>query len=369
MHGGPFFDLMTRVALKRSGRRAFVFACLCWVAPVLSLLAIHGASGATDFLRDWGAWAKFLIAPVLLTLAEKPIGFAIDECVALLFRIPLIASQSTTDAKTALAKARERTEAAAPELTCMLVAVGASLVNTASFLGGAAPPWALNEGGLSLAGLWCLVVGNTVFWFLLTRLLWKHMVWWRFLADVARCRLRLAVTHPDGHSGLGFLGLYPAGYGPFTLAVSSVVAAGVGHVMQRQAVTPGLFTAICAAWLAVVVLFFVLPLVPVAREVSQLKRDTIQLSLTKALDFERWNERRTLGKNVFVDEEETTSETGGFHDMKVLYGASLKTSALLLNRKNGLPVFVPALVPLLVAGASYLPYPELGTIVKRLLFL
>ncbi|WP_246710016.1 hypothetical protein [Rhizobium leguminosarum] len=36
---------------------------------------------------------------------------------------------------------------------------------------------------------------------------------------------------------------------------------------------------------------------------------------------------------------------------------------------NVLPVLVPALLPMLVVGASYLPYSQLGPIVKRLLLL
>ncbi|KAA3504665.1 hypothetical protein DXM27_01215 [Rhizobium rhizogenes] len=369
MHGGPFRKLMVLVGLGRLRRRAFVFAWFCWGLPLVALLLTHGADGIESFLTDWGAWTKFLLAPVLLTLAEKPIGFIIDECVVTLFRIPLIASRSMAEGKAAMAAARKSTAATFPELACLAVAVGASLINLTSFLSGRAPLWAMYGEGLSFPGLWCLAVGNTLYWFLMTRLLWKNLIWSRFLSDVAKCRLRLAVTHPDGHGGLGFLGYYPAAYGLFTLAVSSVVAAGVGHVMQRQAVTPALFTAVCVAWLAIVVIYFALPLVPVARQLSRLKRDTITLSLAKALEFERWNERKTLGTNVFEDDGETEPEAGDIHDMKPLYGASLKTSAHLFNKRNALPVFVPALAPLLVTGASFLPYAELGTIVKRLLFL
>ncbi|MGO7455851.1 hypothetical protein ACC684_14260 [Rhizobium ruizarguesonis] len=218
-----------------------------------------------------------------------------------------------------------------------------------------------------MTGFWCLAVGNTVYWFLLTRLIWKHVIWCLFLSSVASCHLRLVVTHPDGHGGLGFLGYYPAGYGPFTLAVSSVFAAGVGHVMQDETVTPGLFTAVCGAWLVVVAIYYAVPLVGVAIQVSRLKRKTILLSLSKVTDFERWSERATLGDNVVGDESEP--EVAEFHDVKPVYLASLKTSAMLINKGNVLPVLGPALLPMLVVGASNLPYSQLGPIVKRLLLL
>ncbi|TCU08390.1 hypothetical protein [Rhizobium sullae] len=366
MHGGPFYDLMDRLGVGKRRWRAFVLALLCWTVPVL-LLATRGGYGVVLFLRDWGAWAKFLIAPVLLTLAEKPIGFALDECLSFLFRVPLVASQSMPHAREALREARGRTTARAPEIVCAALAVMATAFNAATFLGGGGPAWAVFEGGVSVTGLWCLVVGNTLYWFLLTRLIWKHVVWWRLLSAFGRCRLRLVATHPDGHAGLGFLGFYPAGYGLFTLAVSSVFAAGVGHVMQRETVTPGLFTAVCVAWLAVVAIYYIVPLIGVALLVSRLKRKAVLLSLTKATAFERWSERTTLGGNVFADEAEP--EVAEFHDVKPVYLASMKTSALLINKGNVLPVLLPALLPMLVVGASYLSYSQLGPIVKRLLLL
>ncbi|WP_259664429.1 hypothetical protein [Rhizobium bangladeshense] len=88
---------------------------------------------------------------------------------------------------------------------------------------------------------------------------------------MAKCRLSFAVTHPDGHAGLRSLGFYPAGYALFTLAPSSVVAAGVGHVMQRQTVTPGLFTAVCGGWLLIVSAYFSLPLIGVTAQICDLE--------------------------------------------------------------------------------------------------
>lgn len=367
MHGGPFYELMARLGIRRRGWRALVLALLCWAVPVLLVLETRGTDEAAVFLRDWGAWAKFLIAPVLLTLAEKPISFALDQCLSILFRVPLVASQSAQDARKALRDARDRTTAGMPELVCAALACAATAFNAATFLGGGGPSWAIAGGAVSMTGLWCLVVGNTVYWFLMTRLVWKHIVWWRFLFSIGQCHLRLVATHPDGHAGLGFLGFYPAGYGLFTLAAGSVFAAGVGHVMQRDTVTPGLFTAVCGAWLAVVVIYYVLPLAGIAMQISRLKRKAVILSLSKVTDFERWNERAVLGQNVFPDEAEP--EANEIRDVKPIYLASMKTSALLINKGNLLQVLVPALLPMLVVGVSYLPFSQLGPIVKRLLLL
>jgi hypothetical protein len=367
MHGGPFYEAMKTLGLRPRGWRAFVFVSVCWTLPLLMSLALQGSQAASGFMHDWGAWAKFLIAPALLTLAEKPISFALDECSTLMFRIPIVTSQSMPDARAALRHARSRTTAMAPEIACILIAIAASALNAANFLDGASPSWAIAEGRMTAAGLWCIAISNTLYWFLLCRLAWKHLVWAGFLSALARCRLRLAITHPDGHAGLGFVGLVPSGSALLTLAVSSVVAAGVGHVMQHETVTPTSFTVVCAGWLAVVLLYHALPLAGLSAQIARLKRKAVMQSLSKATDHERETERSILGENIISDEAEAGSGTTA--DVATIYQASLKASALLLNRKTVLPVLVPALLPLLLVGASYLSYSQLGPIAKRLLLL
>lgn len=364
MHGGPFYDLMSSIGLCRRVRRASVFGALCWLVP---LLFAFTSGDAIFFVTDWGVWTKFLIAPVLFTLTEQPIGFTIDKCISVLFRTPLIASQSIDDAEGARVRARRDSTAALPEATCILIAVAASVLNFGRFHAGFAPSWAAAQGNLTWAGIWCVSVSNTLYWFLLTRLVWKHLVWTGFLRRIAKCRLRLAVTHPDGHGGLGLLGLYPTGYGLFTFAVSAVAAAGIGHVMQRETITPMLFTVVCTGWLALVLLYFAVPLASLAIEIARLKQRALILSMAKATAFERRSERAILGENILTDESET--EPSEVHDVKPIYQASLKASVLIINKSNVLPVLIPAILPLLVVGASYLSYSQLGPIVKRLLFL
>lgn len=52
-----------------------------------------------------------------------------------------------------------------------------------------------------------------------------------------------------------------------------------------------------------------------------------------------------------------------------LFPPAVKTSALLINKGNVLPLLLPALIPLLICGAVFLFYTKLGPIVKRLPFL
>ena len=78
---------------------------------------------------------------------------------------------------------------------------------------------------LTLAGWWCVLVSAPLFWFLVLRWLWRHLVWGLLLRDVAGLKLRLVATHPDGYGGLAFIGGYPNAFAAFVFAMTCVVAA------------------------------------------------------------------------------------------------------------------------------------------------
>lgn len=367
MHGGPFSELMIKLGLRRRGWRALVFLTGCWLLPLLWILTFGSGMHARAFLRDWDGWARFAIAPALFALTERPISFAVDECTSILLRTPLVASQSRSEALQALSAARSRTSSQIAEATCLAIAIVGSVLGSRGLVTAAAPEWAFNDGATSGAGIWCAVVGNSLFWFLLARLVWKHLVWARFLSDISRCHLRLAITHPDNHAGVGFLGYYPAGYGLFVIAVSSLVAASVGHFMQHEAVTPTVFAAVCAIWAAGVIAYFILPLSGMAANVGRLKRKALLLSMAQAVDYERATERAVTGANFMEDEAER--DGAGAKDVRSIYLASLKTSTLFVNKTNLLPIILPALLPILVVGAFFLPYAQLLPVARRLLLL
>ena len=82
---------------------------------------------------------------------------------------------------------------------------------------------------LTVAGWWCALVSNPLFWFLLLRWLWRHAVWGLLLRDLAGLDLRLVATHPDGAGGLAFIGQYPNAFAAFVFALSCVVGAAIAH--------------------------------------------------------------------------------------------------------------------------------------------
>jgi hypothetical protein len=372
MHGGPFFEMQRRAGLIRASGfrtavRSLLLIAITFIMPVLvAALSREGNLGA--FLADPGVWAKFLAAPLLFIMAEPRIEGSIDRCIGALSSTPLISSKGLPFFNASLKTATFRRDSATAELLCAILAVVVTAINIwALSVSTSTAHWASDGASPTPAGWLCLLVGNTLFWFLLFRLVWRHLVWTMFAHAIAKSELRLVASHPDGHAGLSFMTLYPSGYTFFSLGVGSVVAAGLARQLHSGALTLTAFTAVCTIWLVVVAVFFALPLAGPVLQIFRLKSETIALTLGPMQEFERAAERKALGRNAFADEP--VSEGSAPADAKATYQAAVKCSGMLLNKSNVVPILAGALLPIAAVGLTVFPYAELGPVLKRLLLL
>ena len=308
---------------------------------------------------------------IVVSLRTKDLSTAktrsIDRCIGALAGIPLISTDGMRLLDADLQTALRRRNSDMAELCCIILAAAVTVINIwALSTSASAAHWASDGASLTPAGWLCLVVGNTIFWFLFFRLAWRHFVWALLSNAISKSDLRLVVSHPDGHAGLSFMARYPSGYTFFSLAIGSVIAAGLARQLHGGALSLTAFTAICAIWLLVVAVFFMLPLVGPVLQIVRLKSETIALTLGPMQDFERAAERKALGQNTFADEAgaETISA-----DVRPIYQAAVKCSTLLLNKNNVVPILTQALLPIAAVGLTVFPYAELGPILKRLLLL
>jgi len=96
-----------------------------------------------------------------------------------------------------------------------------------------APTWYSlpNDGGYRLtpAGWWLAYVSIPVFQFMLLRWYFRIFIWIRFLAQVARCQLRLVPTHPDRSGGLGFLANVAVAFAPLLAAHGALLAGFIAN--------------------------------------------------------------------------------------------------------------------------------------------
>lgn len=379
-HGGPFYELQRRLGLLQAGalkaeRRALLFVGLAWGIPFLLSLAegtlISGAG--KPYLLDFGVWARFFVAVGAFILAERQVEPQLRVTLDQFARAPLIAPDSFLNAARIVTTALRRRNSALAEAICLAIAVVASIVAVLNLVDADTASWATrgsaDSGIFTLAGWWCILVSFPIFWFLLLRGLWRHLVWAMLLSALSREKLQLVVTHPDGKAGLAFVGRYPNAYALFMFGMSCVVGAILAHQLQDGELPMAIYGYVMAAWLIIVLALFAIPLLAFAMPLSALKMETFAISGAQATRAMRQAERKLLGANVAVSDAVEAKDQPDIADPSKHYEAARKLSVFLLNRSALVPLGAAALLPLVAAGMTKLPYKELFAIVKKLLLL
>ena len=255
----------------------------------------------------------------------------------------------------------------------MIAAYAITLSGAALKLAAESSSWLVTVGsdgaGLTVAGWWCALVSSPLFWFLLLRWLWRHAVWGLPLRDLARLELRLVATHPDGAGGLAFIGQYPNAFAALVLAMSCVLGAAIAQTLLHDGMTPATYGQLMAAWLVVVMILFGAPLLAFTKPLRQLKEATLLTASSVATRRERAAERELLGSNMSAASDAEATASGDVPDPSKLYAAARKLSTSLFSRAAIVPVAAAALLPLVAAGATRLPFRELLKIARGLLLL
>ncbi len=380
-HGGPFYELQRRLGLLhetalRSGSRAAIFVGLAWGVPLILSLVTGNAFGPLadkPYLIDPGVWARFFIAVGLFVLVERQVEEQLRAQLGHFARAPLLAPESFEAAADAVTRTLKRRDSRLAEIVCLVIAILATIALLINSLGADAWSWAVrvSPGGNSLTApaWWCIFVSSPIFWFLLLRGLWRHLVWAMLLRELAALELRLVATHPDGHGGLAFLGQYPNAYATFIFGLSCVLGAAIAQQLLHGALASTVYGYVMATWLLIVLALFAYPLLAFRVPLAKPKEQSLLLYGAQATQFHRAAERKLLSRNVVVTEDAAAAHDTEMVDPSKQFEASRKLSPFLISRSALLPVSIAALLPLILAGVTQLPLKELIHIAKRLILL
>lgn len=356
-------------------RRAVVLVALAWRVPLL-LTAVAGTAAAPmthhPFLLDWGAWARFFLAVAIFTLMDRQVDQQLKRYLRHFVTAPLLNPQAMAAAADAVAQAIRRGRSPIAATACALIAFGLSAAGAVALMGRTDVSWLVtgteDARHLTTAAWWCVLVSSPLFWFLLLRWLWRHVVWGLLLRSIARLDLRLVVTHPDGAGGLAFLGEYPNVFAALVFAMSASLGAAVARAFQQDAFEIHAYSYLMAGWLACVLLF-ALPLAAFARPLRALKEKTLLTAAPQATNYFRREERDALGRNLTAPDGPGTTDEPAPPNPSALIAAAKKMSVIPYSRTAIIPLGIAALLPLIVAGATQLPFQELWKVAKRLLLL
>ena len=212
-----------------------------------------------------------------------------------------------------------------------------------------------------------MTVSSTIFWFLVFRWLWRVSVWAILLSWISRLEMRLVATHPDRMGGIGFIATYPNAFAPLVFALSSVPAAAMFSKLNDQTMDAATYGTLMTGWLALVLAIFMLPLLSFRRPLKHLKETTLTEADILSTRFQRASERKVFDRNLFGPPDEAVD--GEAIDPSAFRKAATSLRTVPFSRHAVLPLSVAALAPLVVAGATQLPFKELLKSAKSLLIL
>lgn len=380
-HGGPFYELQRQLGLIRENAlrttpRVLIFAGLAWGVPLLLSAAqgnAYGPAAAGPYLLDLGVWARFLIAVGLFIFMEGQVEESLCNKLAHFFRAPIIAAESMDAAGAAIANALKRRDSQTAELACLVLAALVSFVSLRHLFFALTSSWAVNVSpdgnSLTVAGWWCLLISTPIFWFLLFRGLWRHLVWALLLRKIAALKLRLVSAHPDHMGGIAFIGQYPNAYATFVFGISCVLGAAIAKEFLNDHLQADHYAYIMGGWLIIVLALFAVPLLAFRKPLARLKAETLLAAAAQATRFQRLTEKKLLGRNISAPDDPEAAGDAEVPDPTKLFEATKKLTVLVFSRTALVPVAAAALLPLAAAGIAKLPVKELLTIVKRLLLL
>ena len=239
IRGGPFFRAQLALRLIAPDkwnftRRIFVvIASIGWL-PLVVLTVVLNPEGFASFLREYRVHARLLLAVPALLIGESFMESRFRLVMQHIRRAGLLDPSDLAYMGGEIATLIRIRDAWLPELAVFALLVLHTALSYRGLVD--ATPWL----GLRLRcrlpshrrGL-VRSTGQRACYFSssLGLALWKWLLWTYFAFKLSRRNLNVVATHPDGHGGLGFLGLTAVAFAPIAFAVTAVI---VRHMAIRN---------------------------------------------------------------------------------------------------------------------------------------
>ncbi|MGA7027051.1 MAG: hypothetical protein WBY24_00300, partial [Candidatus Acidiferrales bacterium] len=231
VRGGPFYRAQHAVGLIRTnhwdlGRRVTFMIAVGWL-PLFVLTALLNPDGLVSLIRDYRVHSRLLVAVPVLLIGELLVESRFRAVIGHLRESGILDALELARVDGVIATIIRARDSFLPEFAIVLLLI----VHTAASYKGLVDttPWLSRASGaelhLTAAGWYGVLVSSSIFQFLLGLALWKWLLWTFFAFNLSRRNLKLVATHPDGHGGLGFLGLTSAAFAPIAFSATAVIAA------------------------------------------------------------------------------------------------------------------------------------------------
>lgn len=363
--GGPFYRAQLAIRLINESewnhaRRVIIVVAITWV-PLVLLTAFFNPAGLASVLTSYRVYSRLFIAVPVLLIGQTIMDSRFRMVVQNILDTDLLGDADLKRMDAMIASLIRLRDSPIPEAIIVVLLIVHTIIgikgqlDVTAWLTQGTPP----DIHLTAAGWYAILVSVTIFQFLLGISLWKWLLWTIFAFRLSRSNLKLMATHPDGHGGLGFLGLVPVAFTPISFAVSTVIGATWRHDILAHGAKLMSFKLEAIVLLLIVAMIALGPLAFFVPKLAELRRRGIIdygiLGQIQSRDFhEKWIRLRAGHEAEFLAAPESSSLTD--------YGSSYSSIAKLkpfpmdqgtliaLAISIGLPMLpvVLAVIPLIV---------------------
>jgi hypothetical protein len=231
VRGGPFYRAQQAVGLIRAnqwdlGRRITFLIAVGWL-PLLVITALLNRDGLVSLIRDYRVHSRLLVAVPVLLIGELLVESRFRAVIGHLRQAGLLDASELARVDGVIGTIIRARESFLPEFAILLLLIAHTATSYKGLVD--TTPWLSRASGaelhLTAAGWYAVLVSTSIFQFLLGLALWRWLLWTFFAFNLSRRNLKLVPTHPDGHGGLGFLGLTSAGFAPIAFSATAVISA------------------------------------------------------------------------------------------------------------------------------------------------
>ena len=284
---------LLRTANSKTVRLILAAVLIVW-APAALLSALRGTEYLKSFLFDFAAQSRFLIVIPLLILAEQPLIAWLDSIAGHFLEAHLINENDDQCFMAAMRSFHRLSSSRMSRLVIIFLVYALAIAALPYIETGSLLAWcyyAGESGRPSFAGYWYMLVGLPLVCFLLSRWIWRQILWARLLHRISRLNLQLVPSHPDLAGGISFVGYCLWGYLPFGFVMGTLGAGGVANrvVHRHQPLTSFEFLPLFV--IAIVLIVCVGPLVVFFDTLLKARRKGIfqygALATTMGLQFEK----------------------------------------------------------------------------------
>lgn len=369
--GGPFFKLMVRSGLMkpefaRPARRATFLAVFTWL-PLLILSLVQGLAfdGPVElpFLWDFAVHVRFLICVPLLIIAEVLLDARTRAVVKHFVDSKLVQVKDYPAFESVVRQAgRLRDSLLAEAIIVGVVIVGVIFLRIE--YSGSASTWQVlvSEDGRirTLAGWWYLFLAIPFFQFLVSRWVWRFLIWSHFLRSLSKMDLRLIPIHPDLAAGLGFLSPAQAKYGIIVFAVSSVIAAKIGEEILYGGASLLDYKIIIGGYVVMMLIVLLAPLLVFTPKLLMVKRRGLLEYSALGNEYTEAFDRKWIRKEVPEGEPLLgSSDIQSLADLGNSFQFVRNMRAFPIDRNSILPIVVATVLPMLPLVLTVYPFDEL----------